>query len=457
MRGLSLRARATVLGTLTITALLVVGGTLLVLTLDQRLTDAADRVARSRVHDLLDAAGAGNLTTTLRSVDDNGMAQVVTADGRVLAATANLGHASAVAPPASADTVRVATVRAPDDQETETYRVWSAATSTPDGQVTAFVGTTHESVDEATAQLRTTLALGAPVVVAAVGVVLWLLLGRTLGRLERIRVQVDDFAPEELGARVVSDRGGRLDEVGRLAATMNGLLERLDVAARRQRDFVADVSHDLQTPLAAQRVALELALARPEAVDPEVLRGDVLAATGEMERLVGDLLVLASLDAGLEPEPTLLDLDEIVLEEARRARLGTSVLLDTSEVSGAPAYAAPDDVRRIVRNLLANAIAHASSQVRLTVGERVGAPFLDVADDGPGVPAQHRESVFDRFHRADRSRPRGGHGLGLPIARGLAERNGGSVDLVDGDEGATFRLVLCSQVTCRFADAPSEA
>ena len=334
------------------------------------------------------------------------------------------------------------TFDAPDDRETETYRVWYAAGPSPDGTVTVYVGNSLEAVSEASAALRHALWIGVPAVVVLLGAVLWVLLGRTIGRLDRIRAEVDRISEENLHHRVAGD--GVDDEVGRLAATMNAMLERLDAAARRQRDLVADVSHDLQSPLAAQRVALELALARPDEVDTDRLRAEVLGATTDMERLVGDLLVVASIDAHPVVEAALLDLDGLVLEEAARARTGGPVEVDTSGVSAAPAYANAHDVRRVVRNLLDNAVGHARARVALTVdvAEDRWAELL-VSDDGPGVPAEHRDRIFDRFHRAESARSRdGGSGLGLSIARGLAERNGGRVELVGSGPGATLRLRL---------------
>jgi signal transduction histidine kinase len=263
-----------------------------------------------------------------------------------------------------------------------------------------------------------------------------------------------------LNARVAGD--GVDDEVGRLAATMNAMLERLDVAAQRQRDFVADVSHDLQSPLAAQRVALEVALSRPEAVDTNRLRADVLGATADMEGLVDDFLMVASIDADQTSVPALMDLDSVVLEEAARARTSGRLEINTSAVSAAPAYANADDVRRIVRNVLDNAVAHARTRADLTVelleqadahqavdGAHGWAQLL-VADDGPGVPAEHQNRIFDRFYRAEAARsPGAGSGLGLSIARGLAERNGGRLDLLESDVGAIMRLLLPQLASAR--------
>ncbi|MGN6576537.1 MAG: HAMP domain-containing sensor histidine kinase [Nocardioides sp.] len=446
---MSLRTRASLLGALVFAVLLTGGAVLLVSTLESRLTEASDQLSRTRVDDLLALARAGDLPEVLRNVGDNGVAQVVAEDGTVLASSPNIAGAGPVAdlrPGASAETK---TFSAPDDDETETYRFWYASGPGADGPVTAYVGDSLESVSEASATLRHALWVGIPAVVLLLATVMWTLIGRVIGRLDRIRLEVDRISDENLHARVAGD--GVDDEVGRLAATMNAMLERLDVAARRQRDLVADVSHDLQSPLTAQRVALELALSRPDQVDAGRLRDEVLGATAQMEKLVGNLLVVASLDARVEVRPSLIDLDGLVLEEAARARSGGAEI-DTSAVSGAPAYANADDVRRVVRNLLDNAVVHARARVALTVdlvagetgeGSRGSWAQLLVADDGPGIAPEHRERIFERFYRADPARSHDdGSGLGLSIARALAERNGGRLALVDAAGGTTMRLWL---------------
>jgi signal transduction histidine kinase len=274
--------------------------------------------------------------------------------------------------------------------------------------------------------------------------VIWLVLGGALARLDRIRAEVDTIGPGQLERRVRG--GGTRDEVGRLVATMNRMLARLDEAARRQRRLVADVSHDLQAPLAAQRVSLELALTDPGSADSEQLRRDVLGATAEMERLVDDLLVLAAADEGAPVDTSAVDLDVIVLEEAARARHTGSATVDTTRVSAGPVRANPSELRRVVRNLLDNAVTHATSDVGLRLDTVGGQVVLDVVDDGPGVPEHERERVFERFHRGDPARTRGapGTGLGLAIARGLAERAGGRLVLLESESGAVFRLTLPS-------------
>lgn len=438
---MSLQSRATLLGTLGVTVLLVVGSLLLVSTLESRLTSASDQLSRSRVDDLLRLAATGDLPSTLRNVDENGLAQVVTGNGTVLASSPNIVGASPVADLRPGPTAATSTFRAPDDDETETYRVWYASGPSPEGSVTVYVGNSLEAVSEASGVLRTSLWFGVPAAVLLLATAIWLLLGHALGRLDRIRVEVDRITQDNLHARVSGD--GVDDEVGRLAATMNAMLERLDSSAQRQREFVADVSHDLQSPLAALRVALEVALVDPTGIDTARFREDTLGATTDMERLVGDLLVLASMDAATTSSPTMIDLDVIILEEVARATTQAQVSLDSSGVSAAPAYANADDVRRVVRNLLDNAVAHARARVALTAQESAGVVQMLITDDGPGVPTEQHDRIFERFHRAETARsPGGGTGLGLSIARDLAERNHGQVDLLRTPHGAAFRLLL---------------
>ena len=227
------------------------------------------------------------------------------------------------------------------------------------------------------------------------------------------------------------------------------MLDRLESGARRQRTFVADASHDLQSPLTAMRADLEVALAHPDRVKVSELAHDLLAASSHMEDVVSDLLHLAVEDDAPHPDPALLDLDTIVLEEVARARPGSTVALAVQAVSAAPVLGDAAALRRLVRNLLDNAVRHADAQVEVALATSAdGAVVLDVRDDGPGVPPEHRDRVFDRFFRGDVARtPRtGGSGLGLAIARRVAERHHGTLTREAGaglgGRGAHFRLEL---------------
>ena len=432
----TLRTRTTVLATALTAVTLVVGAVVLVLALQDRLTVSGDGLSRTRVADLLDLAERGELPRTIRNIDDEGVAQVVAADGRVLAASSNVSGEPAIAEADAGSEPVVRTLEAPDDDEIEEYRIWLAAGPSPDGRVTVYVGTSLESVTEATRTLRNALLVGVPLVLLLLAGALWWVVGRGLRPMDRIREEVDGIDEDRLAHRVPESPVD--DEVGRLAVTMNRMLDRLEAAQSRQRAFVADASHDLQSPLAAQRAQLEVALAHPDRTDAATLAQELLATTDQLEQLVRDLLFLAAADADASgPRPGPLDLEDIVLEEVTRARTAATVAVDTSGVSAAPAVADRGDVQRIVRNLLDNALAHARTSVEVRSSADGEGVRLDVVDDGPGIAAEDRERVFDRFHRGDpaRSRHTSGSGLGLAIARTLAERNHGTLVLADGADG----------------------
>ncbi|MFI8102353.1 LCP family protein [Streptomyces sp. NPDC086023] len=250
------------------------------------------------------------------------------------------------------------------------------------------------------------------------------LLDNTTGRTEpaarRTAAQVDTGT---LPA-VLPDPGGA-DELARLARTVNATLDRLELADERQRRFTADASHELRNPLSAVRARLEVALARP---DQESVRA-ALADTERLQHVAADLLLLARLDGRppLAAEP--VDLALLAAEDlARRPAPRVPVRV----VAGAPvpAYGNPGQLARLLANLVDNALRHARTEVRVHAAAGPGGdPVLEVADDGPGIPAADRERVFERFVRLDgaRSRDRGGTGLGLAIAREIALAHGGAL------------------------------
>jgi signal transduction histidine kinase len=282
-----------------------------------------------------------------------------------------------------------------------------------------------------------------PVSSAVLAGLIWWLVGRVLRPVEAMRAEVDRISASRLDRRVPLPT--TTDEVARLAATMNAMLDRLARSSERQRRFVADAAHELRSPLARIRAELEVDTAHPSSADLATTHASVLAQTGVLQRLVDDLLLLARGDAGaLTVQPRPLDLDDVV-ERAAEARRGSRPI-DTRKVR--PVQVAGDEAQlaRAVGNLLDNAVRHARTgvAVALDVGPQ-GTVALTVADDGPGIPAEAREAVFERFTRLDdaRSADDGGAGLGLAIARDIARRHGGDLTVVDaGRGGARFLLTL---------------
>ena len=436
----TVRLRTALLATLFVGLTLTLGAITLVRTLDHSLVRSSDGLDRARAQDLVTLASRGALPPVVPNIDDNGVAQVVDSTGRVLAASPNVVGAGPITTerPSVGDDPVVRTVRdAPDDNETETYRVWMLTARTPDGVVTAYAGTSLEAVPESSKVLRRVLWVGVPATVALIGLCTWLLVGRALRPVEAIRSRVAGISERRLDQRVPVPAAD--DEIRRLAVTMNGMLDRLDQAHRRQRDFVSDASHELQSPVAAIRTQLEVALAHPSGTDWQALAGDLLSDCGQMERLVRDLLFLARTDLTHDQAPrTWLDLDDLALEEVARA----GGPIDASGVSAAPVLGNADELRRLIRNLLENGLRHAASRVTVTVAQRANEAVLTVADDGTGVPVEERERIFDRFHRGDTARDGAGTGLGLAIARSIAERHGGTLAVADSADGARFELRL---------------
>ena len=235
-----------------------------------------------------------------------------------------------------------------------------------------------------------------PLLVAVVAVVTWLVVGRALRPVEAIRSRVAQIGAGDLHQRVPDPGTG--DEVGRLAATMNRMLDRLQRSSERQRRFVSDASHELRSPLASLRTQLEVSLAHPEGADWPGVASGVLEEGVRMERLVDDLLALARADEGVVLAHTEeLDLGEIVAEEAGRVE-GLEVEADVAE---ARLRGDPQALRRVVRNLLDNARRHASSRIVLRVSLEGDEVVAVVEDDGAGIPEAEREQVFERFARLE--------------------------------------------------------
>ena len=232
------------------------------------------------------------------------------------------------------------------------------------------------------------------------------------------------------------------DEIQRLAVTMNDTLSRLDRSQQRQRQLVADASHELRSPVAASRAQLEVALANPNDTDWAAVTNTVLAEQEVLSRLIDDLLALSRLDESTGAYRDTLDLDDLIAVEAARTR---RLPVRTMIKQPVRVKANPGHVTRAVRNLIDNATAHAVDTVVLTLEASDGTARVIVDDDGPGVPAVDRARVFDRFTRLDeaRDRQRGGAGLGLAIAREVARSHEGDVTVTDSPlGGARFVLTL---------------
>ena len=231
------------------------------------------------------------------------------------------------------------------------------------------------------------------------------------------------------------------DEIGELARTMDGMLQALDdarsereLSLERQREFVADASHELRTPLTSIQANLELLQAgEPGGEDDQHAVDSALISTKRMSGLVSDLLLLARADAGRRVARTDLDLGQIAAGALREVEpLAGGRRLESHLEGPLPLRGNPDELHRMVRNLLENAVRHTPDKttVELTARSDGDEALLEVVDDGPGIPRGMEDQVFDRFVRGEGpadTAAGGGSGLGLAIVRAVAESHGGTV------------------------------
>jgi two-component system, OmpR family, sensor kinase len=246
------------------------------------------------------------------------------------------------------------------------------------------------------------------------------------------------------------------DELGHLARSFNSLLDRLSESFERQRRFMADASHELRTPVAILRGEAEVALSQ-QARSLEEYRESLSVLHQEAERLthiVEDLFTLTRADAGQYPlQPRDFYLDELVTEcvhSARTLALAKKISLTFDGAPESPIQADESLLRRMILNLLDNAIKYTPEGGRVTVAcRREGDEYaLSITDTGTGIPAELRPHIFERFFRADEARSRsqsdgGGAGLGLAISRWIAEAHQGRLELTRSDStGSTFTAFL---------------
>jgi signal transduction histidine kinase len=318
-------------------------------------------------------------------------------------------------------------------------RILAVPAGPADDPQTVLVARSMSDVLRGVGLLRVTLLVGLPLVVVVLSLVAWRAIGAALAPVESLRRGAEEITGAGRAARLPVPDGR--DEIHRLAATLNDMLDRLEAGRARQREFVGDAAHELRSPLTNIRTQLEVALRLGDAAPWPKVAEDLLADTARLGRLVDDLLLLARSDESprldrLEP----VELGALLREVA--ARYPTVRL----EPADGPLWTIgePDALRRVVSNVLDNAVRHASTSVVLDAGPDGGDHVVTVADDGPGIPVEDRGRVFERFTRLDDARGRavGGAGLGLAIVRELVRQHGGSVALGDADPGLLVRIHL---------------
>jgi signal transduction histidine kinase len=437
----------------TIAAVIVVGVTLTISAvalsafLRRSMVRNLETSAELRSADVATLVRSGRLPDSIpepRDEEDRALVQVVDEGGRIVASSPDLQEEARI-PPFLAPGEQLVTriLRRPAFEDDEDFVVVGRRVPTPTGTSVVYAAASLEDVDETVATVDRILFIGVPLVVLAVGVTCWLVMGRALRPVEAMRARVAEITAHNLSQRVPEPAVN--DEIGRLARTMNVTLDRLEAATDRQRRFVADASHELQSPMATVRAQLEVGLADADRTDWPTTAAEVLDEQERMERLVQDLLFMAGLDERRRhARREVVDLDDLVLEEAQRVRSRGRVRVNLGRLSGGQVMGDADQLLRVIRNLVENAERHARTTVDVELQTNGSSVELMVADDGEGIPAADRDRVFERFTRLDngRARSEGGTGLGLAIAREVVEAHGGRISVLDSFVGTRIGVQL---------------
>jgi heavy metal sensor kinase len=333
--------------------------------------------------------------------------------------------------------------------DTEGFRILAVRLpgSACDGAI--VVATSLENVDRSVRELFTLLVLAGPIAIALAGVGGWWLARRALAPVGSMTNEAATIGIERLDERVEVPQAA--DELHDLAVTFNSMLDRLERGVEGNRRFAADASHELRTPLAVMRSELEVSLRDPD-LDP-LARAALESTQEEVERMriiVENLLALARSDDGtLDLLISSSDLRAIVDSVVAAAEVlarphQVRVVADGPHL---PVVADPTRLEQVLTNLVINAVRFSPAGGRVTVSTwaREGEAGCTVQDEGPGVPPEVANRVFERFVRSDGLAARGGGaGLGLSISREIIAAHGGRIWVESGDLGAAFSFSLPS-------------
>ncbi|HEY3713395.1 MAG TPA: HAMP domain-containing sensor histidine kinase [Jatrophihabitantaceae bacterium] len=453
-RRRTLRTRVTVVASLAITAAVVLGLLLMYLLQMSSVRRTVDGQLRTYATQIAQSAANGRWPTPLApsSLDADAEAQVIAPDGRVLAATRTLvGLPAVYRLPANSDTpVRQ---KAADGVIPGEVRVIGLGTTVDGRPVAIITGTSTGLLSQVNSEFVRHLLIGLPIILVLAAAAVWLVVGRALRPVERIRHAVTDITSADLSQRVPEP--GTADEIGHLAHTMNDMLTRLDDAAQRQRRFVADASHELRSPLAAIRTTLEVGLAHPDRAPWPTIAERAAEQSTRLEGLIQQLLLLAKADEHqLSAEQQRVDVGALLRDVVANTP-AHHLDIDLDVAPGVDTVGNPDHLQRLFRNILDNAVRYARRRVLLTATTTADEIRIEIDDDGPGIPAADRDRVFDRFVRLDDSRERttGSTGLGLAIAREIVLAHHGYLTIADSP-AAGARVIVTLPLAPSSAPTP---
>jgi heavy metal sensor kinase len=454
-----------VAGAFAVAMAVVLAGTswFLYVQLDSRLSHALDHSLRLRAQDLTELVrdpGAPLARANGAPFVEEGeaFAQLLDSQGHVLDATRPLRKRAIL----SAPELRTALVRSSFSNRDsvpgldEPARLFAMPVVQGGEHRVLVVGATRGDTAEALSSLRDELLIAGPVALLLASIAGYLLAGLALRPVESMRRRAAAISAETPGERLPVPETG--DEIERLGETLNEMLERIEVAFQRERDFVAEAGHELRTPLALLRTELELALRHERS--PEELREAIRLSSAEVDRLAQlaeDLLLIArsergKLDLQLETMPAS-DLLESVTRRFEWRAQETDRRLRAHANADSQVYGDRLRLEQALANLVENALRHGSGSVDLSATAVDGRLELHVTDEGHGFPPQFLDRAFERFARADEARAGGSTGLGLSIVRVIAEAHGGSAHIANSAGGGADAWIALPRVPPRGGEA----
>jgi two-component system OmpR family sensor kinase len=450
MSRIPIRLRLTLAFALAMAVVLAATGAFLYFRLEASLDEAIDEGLRTRAAELGPFVAAGRFEPA--PSDDERFEQVLDSDGIVVHASTEVGTGAVLS---RSEIDRALRRQFFLERDVEGIDGGARLLATPTGSPTdpdrvLVVGASLEEREEALAGLLAELLLVAPVALLLASLLGYGLGTAALRPVETMRAEASAISAAEPGRRLPVPAAR--DEIGRLATTLNGMLERLQRALERERSFVANASHELRTPLALLQAELELALRRPRT--PAELEHSLRSAaveTDRLARLAEDLLVLARSDEQQLPlQRETVSVRELLARVADRYRLQAEANHRSVEVTAPDDLQLQGDVLRLEQalgNVVDNAVRHGGGAIRLSALDQNGSVELHVVDEGSGFPPDFLPHAFERFSRADEARTGGGAGLGLAIAAVIAEAHGGSAHVANRDDaGADVWLAIPTQL-----------
>ncbi|HZQ83616.1 MAG TPA: ATP-binding protein [Acidimicrobiales bacterium] len=428
----SLRGRLALLFGIGSGVLVLISALVLAVTINTAVQNGINNELRTRAEDLSADLRAGDIHVR----PEEAFAEVVSLDGRVLAASRTIVNQRRILGPS--ELARAATGEFLIDRHVPGLegraRLLALPASSGNAKVVIVVGGSREALIEARNRLALALVIVGPLLVLALSTGGWIVAGAALRPVRRMAEEADAISLLEPGRRLPQPDGH--DEIAQLGRTLNSMLDRIEATFAHEQAFVDDASHELRTPVSILRAELELALLQPgDAAEVERALRSSLEEAERLSRLADDLLVLARAGAGQLPlRKEDVDLRGLAQDVAARTAVhspGPAV-----DIVGAPTMVNADKARveQILVNLVINARRFARSRVQVEVLPQAAAVTVAVADDGPGFPTELLPSVFDRFTRSDTARGReaGGAGLGLSIVAALVHAHGGRVKASNG-------------------------